>query len=138
MAKVEYVALPNNGYTGILGSGSDSVIMRLSESSNLHAGSHGLTPSVAFKFLVDGTRSQNIFASSGFLPSGSWNFFENPLSNRLEPFSSDAPEGSAEWILSETFQKKMVEGNSRPFALGVSPVYEFENDGTQLDRMTVK
>ena len=87
VARVEYVARPNNGYTGILGSGSDSVIMRLSESSNLHSESRGLTPSVAFKFLVDGTRSQNIFGMSGFLPSGSWNFFENPLCNRVEPFS---------------------------------------------------
>lgn len=32
----------------------------------------------------------------------------------------------------------MVEGSQRPFALGVAPVLEFENDGTELDMKAVK
>jgi len=31
----------------------------------------------------------------------------------------------------------MVEGSQRPFAVGIAPVYEFENDGTQLDTAAV-
>ena len=73
-------------YSGIYGEGSNTVILRLSETTNLNEDSNGLMPSLALKFLVDGAKSQNIFAMSSFLSSGSWNFFENPMTNRVEPF----------------------------------------------------
>ena len=46
----------------MLGVESDTVLLRFSESGNLHEESEGLTPSVALKFLRDGTKSANIVA----------------------------------------------------------------------------
>ena len=54
--------MANNGYSGIYAEGSETVVMRLSETNNLYEGASGLTPSVAFKFLIDGKESENIFA----------------------------------------------------------------------------
>ena len=54
VAHVEWVPVEGHRYSGIYASGSDTVIMRLSESFNLTEESTGLTPSVAFKFLIDG------------------------------------------------------------------------------------
>lgn len=62
VAKVKYVPTEDNLYTGILGSGSDTVLLRFSESSFLHEQSEGLNPSVALKFLKDGVPSDNIVA----------------------------------------------------------------------------
>ena len=62
VAKVKYVPEPNNGLSGMLGVESDTVLLRFSESGNLHEESEGLTPSVALKFLRDGTKSANIVA----------------------------------------------------------------------------
>jgi hypothetical protein len=58
VAKVSWVPVEDNGYSGIYETGSDHVIMRLSEASNLSEFfSKGLTPSAAFKFFIDGTES---------------------------------------------------------------------------------
>ena len=62
VAKVKYVPEPENGLSGMLGEGSDTVLLRFSESANLHEESEGLTPSMAIKFLRDGTFSSNIVA----------------------------------------------------------------------------
>ena len=91
-------------YTGILADGSDHVVMRLSESQNLNDASKGLTPSAAFKFLIDGTESQNILVQNSFMESESWNFFEKPLANRVAPFDeNDQP------IQFKTVHKKLTE-----------------------------
>ena len=85
VAKVHWI--PNKatidelGYTGIYAEGSNTVILRLSESANLNAHSTGLTPSMALKFIVDDYRSSNLFAATSFKESDSWNFFENDMSN---------------------------------------------------------
>jgi len=58
VAKVQWVPVENDeGYTGIYETGSDTVVLRLSETANLSAESKGLTPSLALKFLVDNYRS---------------------------------------------------------------------------------
>ena len=86
VAKVKYVPEPENGLSGMLGEGSDTVLLRFSESANLHEESEGLTPSMAIKFLRDGTFSSNIVAQSSFKNSGSWNFFKEPFKTRIETF----------------------------------------------------
>ena len=45
-----------------------------------------MTPAAALKFMVDGQESQNLLLQNSFLSSGSWNFFEKPLANRVKPF----------------------------------------------------
>ena len=44
-------------YSGIYATGSENIIMRLSEAQNLIPESTGLTPGAAFKFYVDGIES---------------------------------------------------------------------------------
>ena len=107
------------GYTAILESGSDTVVMRISEMSNLFEDSDGLTPSIGLKFLIDGQESYNIMAMDGFVASGEWNFFEPALTNRLFVFD-DTDE--AQYIMDETLRKKLTEGNSRPFGLAISHI----------------
>ena len=89
VAKVQWEPVENNGYSGIFETGSDHVIMRLSEAKNLNQHSKGLTPSAAFKFLIDGVESQNIMVMDSFLESSSWNFFEEPLKNRVTKFNPE-------------------------------------------------
>ena len=83
--------MPNDaGFTGIYGTGSNTVILRFSETSNLSEQSAGLTPSIAVKFLVDNYRSNNIFAMHSFSANeGSFNFFENSMANRVAPWDKD-------------------------------------------------
>ena len=66
VAKVEYVPEPDNGLTGIYASGSDAVIMRISETETINALSKGSHPSIALKFLIDGMASTNIFGMESF------------------------------------------------------------------------
>jgi len=87
VAKVSWEPIGNaNGYTGIMGTGSENILMRLSETSMLHEESSGLQPSAAFKFLRDGTFSDNIVAMPSFEGSDSWNFLENPMLTRVDAF----------------------------------------------------
>ena len=113
----------------MLGSGSDQVVMRLSESNNLTPISEGLTPSIALKFLVDGVHSKNILGMSSFMNSQSWNFLEPTLSNRVKPFDVN---DEVQSIMDQTLRKKMVEGSKTPFALGISHVASFETTGEEL------
>ena len=58
--------------------------MRLSDANFLYDGASGHTPSAAFKFLIDGQESENIFAQHSLVPSDSWNFFKGDISNRIK------------------------------------------------------
>lgn len=130
MAHVKYVPVENDlGYSGIYESGSNTVIMRLSDSMNLYEGSPGLTPSIALKFLIDGTHSRNVMAMESFVSSNSWNFLEPHLSNRLPMFDTSTAQG---YIMDQTLRKKMTEGSQRPFALATSHIANIRNDGTMV------
>jgi len=131
VAKVRWQPVPNNGFTGIYATGSDTVVMRISETQNLYEGASGLTPSVAFKFLIDGEDSRNIFGMNSFRQGKSWNFFENPLTNRVltrEEFAE--MDESVDEIMKDTMFKKMVEANGSPFATAVAIIANRNNDGT--------
>jgi len=136
VAHVSWEPLDNDlGYTAIYESGSDTVVLRISEMANLFDESPGLTPSVALKFLIDGEESYNIMAMQSFLPSESWNFFDADLSNRLKPFDVEDTTG---YIMDQTLRKKMVEASQRPFGLAISHIGEMRNDGSNLDREDVR
>lgn len=126
--------MANNGYSGVYAEGSETVVMRLSETNNLYEGAKGLTPSVAFKFLIDERESENIFAASSFQQSDSWNFFEKPLKNRVinKQDLEEMPANVTNEIIKETFFKKIVEGASKPFALGVSNIADTGNSGAKV------
>ena len=79
-----------NKYTGMFATGSDSVIMRLSETQNITKYTPGLLPSVAFKFLRDGEKSSDIVAMPSFEPTRSWNFFEPAMNTRVAPITEES------------------------------------------------
>ena len=83
VARASWKPVADNGYTGMMATGSDNIIMRISEAQNLTELSTGLTPAAALKFFVDGIESQNILVQNSFMQSESWNFFEKPLANRV-------------------------------------------------------
>ena len=115
-------------------SGSDTVVMRLSEQSNLFEGSNGLTPSIGLKFLRDDVKSENIMAMQSMVPSGDWNFFNPDLTNRLRPFDTT---DRTEYIMDQTVRKKLVEAQHRPFSIGISNIAVAQNDGTDLEDVDV-
>jgi len=115
VAQVKWTPIEGHDYSGTFATGSEYVIMRLSETGMLHELSEGLTPSVAFKFLRDGTSSDNIVAMPSFSNSGSWNFFEKPMKTRVAPFEPDSCEDL-------TIRKKLVEGSQWPYSCGLSHV----------------
>ena len=94
VAKVSWIPMTDR-YTGMYASQQDDVIIRLSETEMLTELSPGLHPSLALKFLVDGERSSNLFASTGMHPTDSWNFMGTTMKNRLEGF--DQTPGGPDW-----------------------------------------
>ena len=76
VAQVEWKPVENmENYTGIYETGSQAVLLRLSQTKNLTAYSPGLLPSLALKFLRDGDESENLFAMPNFTGTDSWDFF---------------------------------------------------------------
>ena len=75
VAKVDYVPITGQPFSGIYTQGSDTAVLRLSQTSNLIESSKGLFPSVALKFLIDGRHSTNIFGVPNFTGTESWDFF---------------------------------------------------------------
>lgn len=106
--------------------GNDAAIIRLSETNLLTESSSGLLPSLAIKFLIDGKHSENIFGMPSFNASDSWDFFAQPMKNRVEPFSED------QTFERLTILKKLIEGSSRPFAVGNAPIALWNHDGSEI------
>lgn len=126
----------DQGYTGIMDSASGSttnILMRLSETGMLHESSGGLMPSVAFKFLRDGVKSDNIVAMPSFSNSGTWDFFEKAMHTRVDPF--DETEEQCE---NNTIRKKLVEGSDWAFSCGIVDVFRHYEDGTDVPDDDVK
>lgn len=63
--------------------------MRLSEANFLVPEADGLTPAAAFKFTRDGIPSVNHVASTGWAPSGSYDFMANDFKTRIGNFESE-------------------------------------------------
>lgn len=132
MAKVEWRKFDNEQgieYSGIYSTGSDNVILRLSETNNLTEFSEGLLPGVALKFLLDGIKSENLLAMPNLTGideegNGSWDFFHRPLKSRVERFTDSCE--------LETKEKKMIEANTRPYATGISRPGLMHNDGEEV------
>ncbi|HEX6591173.1 MAG TPA: peroxidase family protein, partial [Moraxellaceae bacterium] len=79
MAKVKFVPVANNGYTGIF-QGSDHGLLRLSVTGD--PADRGFAPGLAWKAFVDGKTSENVSALYTLSGQGSnHNFFANELSN---------------------------------------------------------
>ena len=57
VAQVELVPVEDSQFTGIYGSGTDTAVLRISETGMLTEDSPGHHPSVAIKFLIDGIYS---------------------------------------------------------------------------------
>jgi len=117
----------------MMDSGNDTIVMRLSETNNLdETTSPGLLPSVAFKFLRDDDMSYNVFGMPSFTPTGSWNFFEKPFKNVVDPFDVDDHH-----IERATVLKKMTEANQRPFGTAISDIARCTLDGGAVDNKDV-
>ncbi|HQV79615.1 MAG TPA: peroxidase family protein [Agitococcus sp.] len=79
MAKVKFVPVANNGYTGLF-QGSDAGLLRLSVTENPAEGA--FQPGLAWKALVDGKPSENVSALYTLAGQGAnHNFFANELSS---------------------------------------------------------
>lgn len=123
---MKYEPVENNGFADtILGSFSEHVLVRFSETHNSPEAAGGLLPSVAIKWLRDGTHAANLLAMPGVKTNGSWDFFDRPLRNRIEPFDPDVDK-----IAVRTIERKLFDGTGRPYVTGVRDLYTKKLDGT--------
>ena len=104
---------------------SDTVLVRFSETHNSPEAAGGLLPSVAIKWLRDGTHSANLLAMPGVKTNGSWDFFDRPMRNRIEPFDPDVDK-----IAVRTIERKFFDGTGRPYVTGVRDLYTKRLDGS--------
>ena len=89
VAQARYVPEPDQPYTGIF-KGAEHVLVRLSEAEIFDRElSHGLNPSIALKFLVDGTNSANQFGMVSFEGTSSWDFFATPFRSHVPRFEKE-------------------------------------------------
>jgi hypothetical protein len=89
IAKANYVPAAGNPYTGVF-EGCTNALMRFSvvdlpDTTYTTADSayDNFNPSFAFKCLVDGKASANLFGMGSFMGQKSWNFFKNDFTNSL-------------------------------------------------------
>lgn len=83
MAKVKFIPVANNGYTGLF-QGADHGLLRLSVTGL--PSDRGFAPGLAWKVLVDGKPSENVSALYTLSGQGqNHNFFANELSNYVSP-----------------------------------------------------
>ena len=126
VAKAKWVSTGNHPYPGMYANGNDNVLIRFSETTNLHEGSTGLLPSVAIKMLRDGHKSENIVAMPNFTGTDSFNFFKAPMRTRVDAF--EEPEHFYEM---ETILKKLVDATEKPYTSGLSYLSRYNADGTE-------
>ncbi|HEY1027484.1 MAG TPA: peroxidase family protein [Pseudomonas sp.] len=87
MAKVRFVPVANNGYSGLF-QGSDSGLLRLSLTGA--PDDRGFAPGLAWKAFVDGKPSQNVSALYTLSGQGAnHDFFANELSQYVLPEAND-------------------------------------------------
>jgi len=130
VAKIEWRPVVNTeedeNFSGIYQYGSQHAIIRLSSTKNLTEKSNGILPGLAIKFLLSKKRSTNLFAMPNFTGlddngKESWDFFHQPLSNRVKRFS--------ETCELDSLEKKMIEANPFPYATSVVfPAYHDTSD----------
>jgi hypothetical protein len=91
VAKAKFTPVKGNPYTGILKSGSNEVLIRLSTAKDPKpvdpkpAGAlHRFIPGIALKFLIDGRPSTNLVAMHSSSGQSSWNFFKHEFSTSFD------------------------------------------------------
>lgn len=132
VAKIEWKPLndPTTGkprFTGIYEEGTETSIIRFSETKNLTKDSEGLLPSFAIKFLIDKHKSENLFAMPNMtgkykkiddngeeVQYSSWDFFHGTFKSRVAPFDE------SDTCNVRALEAKFLESNNRPYATSVS------------------
>ncbi len=66
------------------------------------------------------------------MESNSWNFFKEPLANRVAPFDPIEHE-----IQFETVHRKLVEANVMPYGTAISHIADKYVNGDSIDRENV-
>ena len=85
VAKATWVSLGDHQYTGMFRSGGDAGYIRLSSTAQVDTERQHMSPGIGIKFLRDGIDSADIVAQFSLDGQMSLNFFENSLSNNIEP-----------------------------------------------------
>lgn len=122
VGKVAWEDLGGHDYTGWF-NGSSEAILRFSEGNFLTESATGLTPTFAMKFLRNGIESVNLFGSSGFEPSESWNFFANEFSNDIPLHTNE--------LNKQTILNKFAETNRFVGRTGLGEFARFQNNGDE-------
>ena len=82
---------------------------------------------MALKFLRDGIAADNIVAMPNMTGINSWNFFEEPMSNRVAAFDP-----AVNPIEDATIRKKMTEAVGHVFVTAVGDIATWNADQTPV------
>jgi len=83
--------------------------------------------------MIDGKESQNLLLQNSFMASDSWNFFKEPLANRVAAFDPEEHE-----IQFNTVHRKLLEANAMPYGTAISHIADKHVNGDTIDRENVK
>jgi hypothetical protein len=97
IAKAKFVSTVKHPYTGILQSGCEDVLLRLSVATppditkpTAEGADGNFAPGISIKFLIDGQPSENLVAMFSTNGQSSWNFFKNDHTPQFDiPDSTD-------------------------------------------------
>lgn len=120
-------------YTGYYATESHDNIIRFSQTINLTEISGGLLPSLAMKFLIDGTYSQNIFGMPSFHETSSWDFFDTNMKSRLDHFVPADENGNNDQYLIDTIEVKLNTASKWPFTTAIGNIGDTFEDGSTID-----
>ena len=123
-AKCTWVSLGDHQYTGMF-KGGDSGFIRLSSTATPDNQTQHMSPGFGLKLLRDGIDSGNILTQYSLDGQNSLNFFENSLSNNIEPSVAPAIlEGLSHFATETDF----------PWSMGLSDFASYTQDGVQEEQ----
>ncbi len=79
--------------------------------------------------MIDGQESQNLLLQNSFMASDSWNFFKEPLANRVAAF--DPVEHEVQF---NTVHRKLLEANAMPYGTAISHIANKYVNGDSIER----
>ena len=82
--------------------------------------------------MIDGDESQNLLLQNSFMESDSWNFFKEPLANRVAAF--DPVENEIEF---KTVHRKLTEANGMPYGTAIGHIADRYVNGDSIKKENV-
>jgi len=130
VGKVRFIPVANNGYTGMLGQGSDMGFIRCSAAkqpdvskTTADQAKGNFIPGFSLKLLRDGMASANLVAMIGLSGGPSWNYFATEFTNHILP---------EDGFIASAGAAKFAGASPDVFTVGISDFAMYTQDGKKV------